>query len=92
MLEIGATQRLDSARLVCRAGIAQSVEQLIRNEKVGGSIPLSGTKLINNFNTLYHYLVVGRPRKSRGLVYVAHLQQQSGFRPVSEISPDCYEH
>ena len=25
------------------AGIAQSVEQLIRNEKVGGSIPLSGT-------------------------------------------------
>jgi hypothetical protein len=26
------------------AGVAQSVEQLIRNEKVGGSIPLSGTK------------------------------------------------
>jgi hypothetical protein len=26
------------------AGIAQSVEQLIRNEKVGGSIPLSGTR------------------------------------------------
>lgn len=25
------------------AGVAQSVEQLIRNEKVGGSIPLSGT-------------------------------------------------
>lgn len=27
------------------AGIAQSVEQLTRNEKVGGSIPLSGTIL-----------------------------------------------
>ena len=27
------------------AGVAQSVEQLIRNEKVGGSIPLSGTKV-----------------------------------------------
>ena len=26
-----------------QAGIAQSVEQLTRNEKVGGSIPLSGT-------------------------------------------------
>ena len=25
------------------AGVAQSVEQLIRNEKVGGSIPLTGT-------------------------------------------------
>ena len=25
------------------AGVAQSVEQLTRNEKVGGSIPLSGT-------------------------------------------------
>ena len=30
------------------AGIAQSVEQLIRNEKVGGSIPLSGTNKIND--------------------------------------------
>ena len=27
------------------AGVAQSVEQLIRNEKVGGSIPLSGTRI-----------------------------------------------
>ena len=26
-----------------QAGIAQSVEQLIRNEKVVGSIPISGT-------------------------------------------------
>ena len=25
-----------------QAGVAQSVEQLTRNEKVGGSIPLSG--------------------------------------------------
>ena len=28
------------------AGIAQSVEQLTRNEKVGGSIPLSGTSFV----------------------------------------------
>ena len=27
------------------AGVAQSVEQLTRNEKVGGSIPLSGTSI-----------------------------------------------
>ena len=30
------------------AGVAQLVEQLIRNEKVGGSIPSSGTIEINN--------------------------------------------
>ena len=35
-----------------RAGIAQSVEQLIRNEKVGGSIPLSGTNRINDLAQL----------------------------------------
>ena len=29
------------------AGVAQSVEQLIRNEKVEGSIPFSGTNEIN---------------------------------------------
>ena len=34
------------------AGIAQSVEQLIRNEKVGGSIPLSGTKKIKHSGQL----------------------------------------
>ncbi len=28
-----------------RAGVAQSVEQRIRNAKVGGSIPFSGTRL-----------------------------------------------
>lgn len=32
-----------SASLRRAAGVAQSVEQLIRNEKVGGSIPLTGT-------------------------------------------------
>ncbi len=52
MLEISATQRLDSARFVCRAGIAQSVEQLIRNEKVVGSIPISGTKNIFIYNKI----------------------------------------
>ena len=31
------------SELLNTAGIAQLVEQLIRNEKVGGSIPLSGT-------------------------------------------------
>lgn len=30
-----------------RAGVAQSVEQLIRNEKVGCSIHLSGTTIEN---------------------------------------------
>ena len=36
-----------SEKLACfsvRAGIAQLVEQRIRNAKVGGSTPLSGTK------------------------------------------------
>jgi hypothetical protein len=33
------------AIIVSFAGVAQSVEQLIRNEKVGGSIPLSGTTI-----------------------------------------------
>ena len=31
-----------------RAGVAQSVEQFIRNEKVEGSIPFSGTNRIND--------------------------------------------
>ena len=35
-----------SASLRRAAGVAQSVEQLIRNEKVGGSIPLTGTSKI----------------------------------------------
>jgi hypothetical protein len=34
------------------AGVAQSVEQLIRNEKVGGSIPLSGTNKIKHLAPL----------------------------------------
>ncbi len=34
------------------AGVAQSVEQLIRNEKVGGSIPLSGTNKFNKIKEL----------------------------------------
>ena len=32
------------------AGVAQSVEQLTRNEKVGGSIPLSGTMFYKGFS------------------------------------------
>ena len=31
------------ARTHRQAGVAQSVEQLIRNQQVGGSIPLAGT-------------------------------------------------
>jgi hypothetical protein len=50
MLETTAKLRLDSARFVYSAGIAQSVEQLIRNEKVVGSIPISGTRKRSNFN------------------------------------------
>lgn len=34
------------------AGVAQSVEQLIRNEKVEGSIPFSGTNKINDLGHL----------------------------------------
>ena len=34
------------------AGVAQSVEQLIRNEKVEGSIPFSGTNQINDLGHL----------------------------------------
>ena len=34
------------------AGVAQSVEQLIRNEKVEGSIPFSGTNQINDLGRL----------------------------------------
>ena len=35
-----------------RAGIAQSVEQRIRNAKVGGSTPLSGTTPTLRINSL----------------------------------------
>jgi hypothetical protein len=38
--------------LVWKAGVAQSVEQLIRNEKVGCSIHLSGTNQNNNLASL----------------------------------------
>jgi hypothetical protein len=34
------------------AGVAQSVEQLIRNEKVEGSIPFSGTNRIKDLANL----------------------------------------
>ena len=40
-------QRRPPYTLRTRAGVAQSVEQLIRNQQVGGSIPLAGTKEIN---------------------------------------------
>ena len=38
--------KLKNAKLANTAGVAQSVEQLIRNEKVGCSIHLSGTNVI----------------------------------------------
>ena len=37
--------RFKNAKLTNVAGVAQSVEQLIRNEKVGCSIHLSGTNI-----------------------------------------------
>jgi hypothetical protein len=43
-----AVQREAKAKRTTRAGVAQSVEQLIRNEKVEGSIPFSGTNDIHN--------------------------------------------
>jgi hypothetical protein len=60
------------------AGVAQSVEQLIRNEKVEGSIPFSGTKNLNKNNALAfagqcvvllllaHFCVSGVPRLCQG--------------------------
>lgn len=35
------------ARISLLAGVAQSVEQFIRNEKVEGSIPFTGTKYLS---------------------------------------------
>lgn len=37
------------------AGIAQLVEQLNRNQKVGGSIPLAGTSLSSNSNFKFEF-------------------------------------
>ena len=42
-----------------QAGLAQLVEQLIRNEKVGGSTPLAGT------NSQVLQSISGRPAPSR---------------------------
>ncbi len=49
--------------LTLSAGVAQSVEQLIRNEKVGCSIHLSGTNKINNLANLSRvgFFVFGVP-------------------------------
>ena len=44
-VEICQTARVVSI-YVCRAGIAQLVEQLLRKQLVGGSSPLSGTTLL----------------------------------------------
>ena len=53
------------------AGVAQSVEQLIRNEKVGCSIHLSGTNEINNLASLH---------KSGAFLFVLHVASCTGFR------------
>ena len=45
MTQLHMSSELNTDQLRVYAGIAQSVEQLIRNEKVGGSIPLSGTNI-----------------------------------------------
>ena len=39
------------------AGVAQSVEQLTRNEKVGGSIPLSGTNKMKELVCFFAFLI-----------------------------------
>ena len=36
--------------MICKAGIAQLVEQLLRKQLVGGSSPLSGTKTQRTHN------------------------------------------
>jgi hypothetical protein len=39
--------------LIHQADVAQLAEQLIRNQQVGGSIPLIGSIFINKINNLY---------------------------------------
>ena len=50
LVRAGARTRTPEYVYWDNAGIAQLVEQLIRNEKVGGSTPLSGTILITWLN------------------------------------------
>ena len=57
------------------AGVAQLVEQLIRNEKVGGSTPLSGTKKPREINKLRSRLV--RLFAFRGCATVCQLCQEA---------------
>ena len=42
--------------MICKAGIAQLVEQLLRKQLVGGSSPLSGTIFPANFLALLNRL------------------------------------
>ena len=44
IMAIRPQETLRFVQIRTKAGVAQSVEQRIRNAKVGGSIPLSGTK------------------------------------------------
>ncbi len=53
--------RLELA-LIHHAGIAQLVEQLIRNEKVVGSTPIIGTKTLL-YNIQQRLLLRRKPRK-----------------------------
>ena len=58
-------------RYHCRfaAGVAQLVEQLIRNEKVEGSIPFTGTNEIKSLARQSAGFVFSGPRRGHAAAY-----------------------
>src|SRR5690606_41997443 len=65
------------------AGVAQLVEQLIRNEKVGGSTPLSGTRIKSPPAVTVGGLFRGRPRL--GLAGFASRRSDEALRNPRQI-------
>ena len=74
------------------AGVAQSVEQLIRNEKVEGSIPFSGTNQINDLGHLARvaFVVSGRLVGNLTKCSASVSHEEAPQRAVlSRMSPVC---
>ena len=75
------------------AGVAQSVEQLIRNEKVEGSIPFTGTKRINDLARLARALFfLGTRRghaKGKTRPVIANAQRALHVKLTRSIDPDA---
>ena len=55
---------------VAAAAVAQQVEQLICNQKVGGSIPSGGTKPVNNWRLEESKKFTGAPAYNKGAYQV----------------------